>query len=119
MGWREFIESHLDTLGVTLFFAALSSAFMVKAREHTVRPTFGRALLVFGGGQIVGASAMSFVTGYLGWSIFVAPVVGSVCGISGMFILMAAIRAGQRIEDRGGEIGDAAVDAVKRRGGQP
>lgn len=117
MTWREFIQDNADTLGITLFFSALASAFMLKAREGQNPITPARALLVISSGQIVGSAATAFLFGYLGWNIFIAPAIGAITGLTGVFVMMGTIKSGERVEERGGELGDAGMNIVKKHFG--
>ena len=111
MTWREFIETNADTLGVTLFFAALGSAFMLRVRPVTP----GKALTVFAAGQLAGNVATAVCFGYLGWSIFLAPLIGTLCGLVGLYILMTTIKAGARVEDRGSDVGDVLIEKLGKK----
>lgn len=117
-GWGNFINKNLDTLGVSLFFAALGSAFRLWAVANEgkeVTPLM--ALGVLFAGQLLGSIASCAVFGYLNWSLFLAPAIGTPCGIIGTFILMAWVRAGRRFEERSPELGDGAVNLIKKREG--
>lgn len=119
MSWREFFRDYAETLGVTLFFAAVASGFMLKAREKKSPITAWHAVLVIVAGQVTGSVVTAFAFGYLGWSGFFAPLIGTLCGLVGLFFLMAILGAGERVELRGADLGDAAIDlAAKQLGGK-
>ena len=113
MGWREFWDHYWQTLGVTAAFAFGGSGFLLWASSQTVSP--GRALLVIAAGQGVQAAATAFFMGYLGWNIFLAPVVGLVCGLVALPLILAVVKVGQRIEDRAGDIADQQIDRFGRK----
>lgn len=115
MTWRDFFRDYIDTLGVTLFFAVLASGFMLKAREKKVPITTGWAIMVIVAGQLVGCVTTAVVFPYLGWSGFFAPLVGTLSGLIGIFFLMATIGAGERVEMRGADIGDAGLDILSKK----
>jgi hypothetical protein len=120
MGWKEFFLKFSDTAGITLLFAALGSGFALWAQSNRAPPkpiTSGAALMVVAAGQIVGAVATAFCYGYLGWSLFTAPAVGAFCGLAGIAILMTGLKVGYRIEERGGDIADKAIDTVTNKKG--
>lgn len=121
MTWREFIRENADTAGITLVFAALGSGFMLWAsanRQTTIKAvTPGRAIMVIAAGQLVGAVATAFCFGFLSWNLFVAPGVGALCGLVGVFILMASIKGGERIEDRGADLADRGIELIARKKG--
>lgn len=113
--WRDFIHANLDTIGVSAVFAALGSGFMLKSTENVFPITFTRTIMVLVAGQLVGVVAASALLGYFGWSIFLAPGIGALSGLVGIFILRGTIKAGEKAEDRGSDIGNAIVDRVAKR----
>ena len=105
--WTRFWVEYAETIGVAAAFAFGGSAFVlwVTPASHEVK----RGILVIIAGQIVTAATIAFMNGYLGWSIFIAPVVGIVCGIVAMPILNAIMKGGHRVEDRADDIADAVI----------
>lgn len=105
--WLDFWNKTAETLGIAAAFSFLGAGFLlwVTATEHSVR----RGLTVIMGGQILTAASTAFVHGYLGWSIFIAPVIGLACGLVAVPILMAVIKAG---ETRAGDLIDAGIKKV-------
>ncbi len=114
MSWREFLNHYADTLGVTAAFALLGSGFLLWVGADKVPLSRGKALIVLAAGQFVSGIATAFVHGYLGWSIFVAPAVGSVCGLVALPIIMAVAKGGKRVEMRADDIADKAIDKVSK-----
>ena len=110
VGWHEFFDKYLETLGVSALFAALSSGMLLWIGSEPI--TKGRALLIVAAGQFVAAIATAFVHGYLNWSIFVAPAVGATCGLVALPAIWTVVRAGQRVEGHAEEIADKAIDKV-------
>lgn len=116
--WREFWENEADTLGITLFFSALGSAFMLWATDRSNPITKARAISVLVAGQLAGNIASAFVFGYLEWSIFLAPLIGTVAGLVGIFGLLTIIKAGKRVEDRSDDVGDIVIKKMGGRDGE-
>lgn len=112
MSWREFLHHYADTLGVAAFFALLGSGFLLFVGSERVPLSRGRAITVLAAGQFVSGIATALVHGYLGWSIFVAPAVGSVCGLVALPIILAVARGGRRVEMRADDIADAGLDKL-------
>lgn len=112
MSWREFLHHYADTLGVAAFFALLGAGFLLFVGADKVPLSRGRAISVLAAGQFVSGIATALVHGYLGWSIFLAPAVGSVCGLVALPIIMAVAKGGRRVEMRADDIADSALDKV-------
>lgn len=110
--WPQFIERYAHTLGITLAFAFGGAGLLLWSSRE--KYTTSRALLVIAAGQCLGAGATAFVHGYLSWSIFVAPVVGVVCGLVALPILLGIAKVGDRIGQRFPDIGDKLVDKYTR-----
>lgn len=110
--WREFINENADTLGISLFFSVLGSGLMlyVTGRKTLVSP--GWAICVFLSGLIITAISTAIFQGHLHWDIFWAPLIGFLCGITGIFALLTTIKVGQRFEKRGDDVGDALIKRV-------
>lgn len=116
MTWREFLANYADTLGITALFAFFGSGFLLWAGVDAVTPiSKGRALIVLAAGQFVSGIATAFVHGYLGWSIFAAPAVGSVCGLVALPIIMAVAKGGRRVEMRADDLADKGIDLLPGR----
>lgn len=106
--WPQFIERYAQTLGITLAFAFSGAGlFLWSSRE---KYTTSRGFLVIAAGQCLGAGATAFVHGYLGWSIFVAPAVGVVCGLVALPMMIGVVRIGERIGRRLPDIGEKLID---------
>ena len=71
-----------------------------------------RGLLVILSGQVVNAATTVLIHGYLGWSSFVAPVVGLACGIAAMPILNTVMKGSRRVETRADDLTDAGIKRV-------
>jgi hypothetical protein len=112
--WKAFFDANSDTLGVSQFFAFIGSGFLLWMRSSKIIISAGSGLMLLVAGQIVGGVATSFVVGYLQWSPYLAPFIGVIAGLTGFFLLMMSIKAGQQVENRGGDIGNAVVDKVAR-----
>lgn len=112
MTWREFIHTYADTLGVTALFALLGSGFLLFVGADRTPLSRGRAVTVLAAGQFVSGIATAFVHGYLGWSIFVAPAVGSVCGLVALPLILAVAKGGRRVEMRADDIADSGLDKL-------
>ncbi len=112
MTWRDFVHHYADTLGVAAFFALLGSGLLLFVGSDKVPLSRGRALTVLAAGQFVAAIATAFVHGVLGWSIFLAPFVGAVCGLVALPIILAVVKGGRRVEMRADDIADTALDKV-------
>lgn len=120
MTWREFLKENFDTLGVTLFFAALGAGFMLYATEQRSSAQavpVGRAFVVIFGALLTAAVSTALFVGYLKWDIFLAPLIGALSGLIGFFLLRTIVKAGERVEEKGGDVlGDAVIDRLKKEG---
>lgn len=112
--WRDWLHDNIETLGVSLAFAFAGSSFFLAARDR-VPFSPRRALVVIVSGLLLAAVATAFVQGYLNWSPFLAPIVGLVSGLVGVFILAAVARGGERIEERAPDIADRGIDRIARK----
>ena len=59
--------------------------------------------------------ALLFVIGFLGWSIFIAPFVGFVCGLVALPIIRTVIKSGNRVEMRADDLTDKGIDLLPGR----
>ena len=112
MGVREFIESNLDTFGVSAVFATLGSGFLLWKTAQAVPVTAMRAFMVIFSGLVVAAVATSFCVGYLKWDPTIAPFIGIIAGIIGIFALSTGVKVGQQVENRGDDIADRGIDII-------
>ena len=115
--WIQFWEEHRATLGVSSFFAFAASGFIVKAREKVIAVSTWRLFLVVAAGQIVDACALPILVGVFGWHWLLAPAIGVVSGLTGIFVLLTVTRVAERVEDKSADIGDAAADQISKRMG--
>ena len=106
--WTQFWERYVETLGVTLAFAFGGAGLLLWSSRETY--TASRALLVVVAGQCLGAGATAFVHGYLGWNIFVAPLVGVTCGLVALPVLLGVAKMGERLGKRVPGIGEKIMD---------
>lgn len=120
MSWRDFLHQYADTLGVTAIFALLGAGFLLFIGGDKAPLSRGRAITVLAAGQFVSGIATAIVHGYLGWSIFLAPAVGSVCGLVALPLILAVAKGGRRVEMRADDIADSGLDrlGVKKGGDQ-
>lgn len=112
MTWRDFLNQYADTMGVTALFALLGSGFLLFIGGDRTPLSRGRAVIVLAAGQFVSGIATAVVHGYLGWSIFVAPAVGAVCGLVALPIILAVAKGGRRVEMRADDIADMGLDKI-------
>ena len=115
MGWREFFSQFGETLGISATFAFAGSALLLWIdgnRKPATQATMGQAMAVIVAGLLVASCATSFVHGYLMWNIFVAPLVGFVCGLVAMPIVRAVVKGGRRVEARADDITDAGIEKL-------
>jgi hypothetical protein len=108
--WLDFWNKTAETIGIALAFAFGSSTFLLWSAND--KPTVKRGLSVIFAGLVVTAAATSFVHGYLGWSAFLAPVVGVIGGLIGLPLMFAITKGGKHIEDRADDITDAGLKHV-------
>ncbi len=107
--WMDFWQAYAETLAISLAFAFGGSAFVLWT---VTSATVKSGLLVIFSGLLVSSAATILVHGYLGWSVFAAPLVGLVCGLVAMPILYAIRKGGQRVEDRAADLTDAGIKRV-------
>lgn len=115
--WMRFWEDHSPTLAVASFFALMASAFIVKAREKVVAITTWRLFLVVAAGQLVDACAVPILVGVVGWHWLLAPAIGVISGLTGIFVLLTVTKVAERVEDKSDDIGDGVAEHIKRRTG--
>ena len=108
--WRDFWGQYQETLGVTLAFAFMGAALLLKVDTKSPPPTPAQALMVIFAGLLVASCATAFVHGYLGWNIFIAPFVGLVCGAIALPFFRTLIKASKRVEDRADDVADSALN---------
>lgn len=113
--WAQWWAANVETLGVALTFAFGGSGFLLWAVDKGPFST-GRVLSVIAAGQFVTGIATAFVHGYLGWSIFVAPAVGSVCGLVALPMIFAIAKGGKRVETRADDIADKGINMIPGKG---
>jgi hypothetical protein len=116
MQWSEFWRSYQETLAIAAAFAFGGSGFVLWTVDN---PSAKRGLLVIISGQFVNAATTILVHGYLGWSIFVAPLVGLVCGIVAMPILNTVMKSGRRVEVRADDVADVVIKRVTGKEAPP
>lgn len=119
MEWKEFFDAHASTMGITLVFSFIGSGALLWARANIQPVTALRALTVIAAGQLVAAIVTPIFFGFLLWSKFIAPLVGALSGLVGIFLLRTGIKVGERIEGRGDDIADAGINILKRKSGTP
>lgn len=113
MTWREFLNQYADTMGVTAVFALLGASFLLWTEADRKAPlSRGRALTVLSAALLVSGIATAFVHGYLGWTIFVAPLVGAVSGLVALPLILAVAKGGRRVEMRADDIADKGIDLL-------
>lgn len=115
--WQQFIQRYAETLGITLAFAFGGAGLLLWSSRE--KYTTSRGLLVIAAGQCLGAGATAFVHGYLGWNIFVAPVVGVVCGLVALPILVGIAKVGERIGQRFPDLGEKLLNKYVPWKGDP
>ncbi len=96
--WLDFWNKTGETLGIAAAFCFGGAAFLLWVSADKYSPQRGLTVII--GGQILNAATVAFVHGYLGWSLYIAPVVGLVCGLVAVPVLMAIIMLAQ---DRAGD----------------
>lgn len=116
MQWSDFWKSYQETLAVAAAFAFGGAGFVLWTSNN---PSVKRGLLVIISGQVVNGATMALTSGYLGWSIFVAPVVGLACGIVAMPILNTVMKGGKRVEERADDLTDAGIKRVTGKDASP
>jgi CHASE2 domain-containing sensor protein len=95
--WLDFWNKTAETLGIAAAFCFAGAGFLLWVAEEKHPPK--RVVTVIIAGQITNAATTAFVHGYLGWSIFIAPLIGLVCGLTAVPLLMAVIRGGESNAD--------------------
>lgn len=114
MGWREFLDQFRETLGVSAVFAFGGAALHLWSRKETF--SGGKAFSVVLASQMTTAGVSVVVHGMLGWNIFLAPVVGLVCGLIALPVIGGVIVLGERL---GGVLPDFALAMLaKWKGGK-
>ena len=115
MSWREFLETNLDTFGVSAVFATLGSGFLLWKTAQAVPVTPMRAFMVIFSGLVVAAVATSFCVGYLHWDPTIVPLIGVAAGLIGIFALSTGVKVGQQVENRGDDIADRGIDIIAHK----
>lgn len=115
--WIEFWNRHAPTLAVSSFFALMASSFIVKAREKVIAVSLWRLFLVIAAGQMVDACALPILVGVFGWHWLLAPAIGVMAGLTGIFVLLTVTKVAERVEEKSDELGDGVADQIKRRMG--
>jgi hypothetical protein len=116
MQWSEFWKSYQETLAVAAAFAFGGSGFVLWSVDSA---SVRHGLLVIIAGQVVNAATIALLHGYLGWSIFVAPFAGIVCGIGATPLLSAVMKGIRRVEVRADDITDAGIKRVTGKEAPP
>lgn len=113
MSWRDFLNQYADTMGVTAVFALMGASFLLWTEAGTKAPlSRGRALTVLSAALLVAGVATAFVHGFLGWTIFVAPLVGVVSGLVALPLILTVAKGGRRVEMRADDIADKGIDLL-------
>lgn len=115
MSWLEFWNRYADTFGVTAVFSALGSGFLLWRSAEKKPLTRGRVLMVVLGGLLVSAITTAMAHGYLGLSIFLAPLLGTICGLTALPLMSAVMKGGDRVEERAPDIADKGIDLLPGR----
>lgn len=108
--WASWFRLNLQTLGVSLGFAFAGSSMLLWITSDKTPLTASRAVLVIVAGQLVGTIATAGAFGYMQWNIFLAPIIGLVCGIVALPLIRAIAKSGQRVEDRADDLTDGFAD---------
>lgn len=87
--WLDFWNKTGETLGIAAAFCFAGAAFLLWISKESYSPKSGFAVII--GGQILNGATTAFTHGYLGVSIFVAPIVGLICGLVAVPVLNAII----------------------------
>ncbi len=122
MSWREFLQHHAETLGISAAFAFMGSAFLLFLQSISADATpisRGKATAVVVAALLVDAVATAFVHGYLGWSPFLTPFIGVMAGLVALPLLMTVIRSSRRIEERADDIADKGVSLLPGKDDKP
>jgi predicted membrane protein len=112
-GLLKWWVSHLEELGLSLAFAFGGAGMVLWTGGGAVDRR--KAAMVVVGALFVDAAAVSITQGVLGWSSFYAVPVGLLCGLVGLPVLMTAIRAGRRVENRADDIADKGIDMIGKK----
>jgi hypothetical protein len=110
--WAKFWDENIGTVGVSALFAILGGGMLMWIGAEPL--SRGRALMIFSASQVVNAAATIFVHGYLQWSPFVAPVVGTVCGLVALPAIWTVVKMGRQVEGHADDIANKAIDKVTK-----
>lgn len=102
--WLDFWNKMGETLGIAAAFAFVGAGFLLWSSTEAYSAKRGLTVII--GGQILNAATTAFIHGYLGWNIFIAPIIGLACGLIAVPILNAVIKLGQ---EKAGEWVEAGV----------
>ncbi len=122
MTWRDFLNHYSETLGISAAFAFMGSAFLLfvqSIRSDSTPISRGKATAVVVSALLVDAVATVVVHGYLGWSPFLTPLVGTMAGLVALPLLMTVIRSSERIEERAPDIADKGVSLLPGKDDKP
>lgn len=108
--WRVFFANYADTLGINALFAFFGSGIQLWTSKEPI--SIGRALLVISAGLFVASIATAIAQGFLGWSIFVGPGIGFLCGLISYPLVKTTAR---KVEERAPEMVDKAIDLLPGR----
>lgn len=106
--WQQFIERYAQTVGIAAIFAFLGAGLLLWTSKET--HTLSRALLVVVAGECLMLGATAIGHGYLQWTIFVAPIVGLVCGLVALPVLVGVAKLGERLGTKVPDMGEKLVD---------
>lgn len=109
-GLIDWLWRHREELGLSLAFAFLSAVMVLMGGGDQI--TRRKAFLVLLAAMLVSTSASCVFLGVLGWPMFAAIPLGVLCGLVGLPVTMAAIRAGKRVEDRADDIADKGISLI-------
>jgi hypothetical protein len=112
MSWRDFLSVYSETLGVALGFSVAGAGFTLWLGDKRFPITKGQAVGTLFAAMMVACIATAFVHGYMGWSIFLSPFVGFVCGLIALPIIRTIIKGGQRVETRADDIADKGINML-------
>jgi hypothetical protein len=113
--WVQWWHENATTLGITLAFAGFGSAVALKASDPT-KQTSMRAVAVITSGQLVAGAVSVAAHGVFGVSPLLAPGIGALCGVLGIFAVRTVLRGGARVEERGDDLADKGIDLIPGKG---
>mgnify|MGYP003657771348 CR=1 FL=1 len=115
MTLETWLKVNIETLAIVLSFSFFGSAMMLWIAAAKAPISVNRAAMAIMGGQVIGSVAALAVFGYLGWSIFLAPMIGVPCGVVALPLLRVVIKFGDRVEDRSASIADSVLNRAVGR----